>query len=391
MTLTTSTVGDAEVGDFTVGTTQQSVTIFGSQSIVNGYGLDAFVTAPPDVGIYPTPATADSTTGLNSSLKFVQTVQVPHASSKANGLSSSVNPVKITPQNQISTTSIFTPSVTLTISPSLRDTWSVAFDARIEADQFVTIWSVDGTKVESLTGEVRSLEEMQLTWTVDNNDLQNVLRPALDGTGKSEVLVRSDGGFTVEDRSRGRNKVILTTNRDDPDVRPIEEWYTMGYDEEQIDQEGNTWEVEVTLAPEKEKAFDNEYNTISGSSKSQSGKEWLFSFQIGDVLTRNVQADFTRSPEGEVDTVELTTIVTSEEVRIVEESLSKLNSVNYRKVPDGPDVVEDVHPQDSNTVTVTPPSDAEVSVDPGDYVVDSWETEWDLSVYRVNMTLMPVT
>lgn len=250
-------------------------------------------------------------------------------------------------------------------------------------------WSIGGTTVNEFVEETRTFDQLSLVWRASTSTVTNTLRPALQGTGKVQILPRSvDGGFDVADRSRGRSEVSLSTSRPDSDVRPIGTWYLLDYEETQKGAQSDSWEVEATFTPEKEKAFDNAFGTSppSDSTPAPSNK-FQFDFQAGSVVTGNVTADLSRTPQGEIEGVELTFFATSNQVRIVEESLSKLNAVNYKEIPDGPDSIVDENSDNANTITVTPSDTGDVSVPAGDYVVREWETVWNNLTYTITLSM----
>lgn len=253
-------------------------------------------------------------------------------------------------------------------------------------------WTVDGTTIDGFVEESRIFDQLTITWRVSESTVTNTIRPILQGTGKVQILPRSvDGGFDVEDRSRGRSEVTLSTSRPDSDVRPVDTWYVQEYEETQRGAESDSWEVEVVFVPEKEKAYDNTYSTspTSDSTPAPSNK-FQFDLQAGSVVTGNVTSDLSRTPDGEIENVELTFYAQSNQIRIIEESLSKINAVNYREIPDGPDAITDENGDSANTITVTPADGADVSVPSGDYVVREWETIWNNLFYTVTISMTKV-
>jgi hypothetical protein len=248
----------------------------------------------------------------------------------------------------------------------------------LQAIRYLPDWAVyPGPKViQTVNEEVRTFREMTLTWVMKREDLVDILRPEIDDAGKLEVVDRIDGGFDVVTRGEN-NDIRLAAPTDHADVRPIEDYFVQEFEETPLGTDAERWEIELTVSPEIEKAYDNQYGTLSSApSKSRSSGQWLFEFAFGDVATRRVTSDVTKAPDGSVDSVELSLVLEPEEVRVIEESVSKLAATNFVDVPDGSGYIDDESDNDRNTVTVTPPSAATDTVEAADYIVTEWETTW---------------
>lgn len=265
--------------------------------------------------------------------------------------------------------------------------------ATVEAAQgirFLSDWAVyPGPKIiETVNEEVRTFRELTLTWILSREDLVDVLRPEIDDAGSLELVDRIDGGFDVVTRGEN-NDIRLEAPTDHSEVRPIKDWFVQEFEEEPLGTDAERWKAEVVVSPDKEKAYDNEYGTLSSApSKTRSSGQWLFEFAFGDVATRRVTSDVTKAPDGSVDTAELDLVLEPEEVRVIEESLSKLAATSFVGVPDGSGYIEDNSDGQRNTVTLTVPNAATDTVESGDYVVTEWETTWTRNrAHKVSLVL----
>lgn len=248
-------------------------------------------------------------------------------------------------------------------------------------------WRIGGQVVGQLVEEVRTWDSMSLTFRTSKQELVDVFRPELDQAGKLDTIVRSDGGFNTEDRARGANTVEIQSPDERGHIRPVDTWHVEEYTEEPQDREAESWEVEVTLVPDQEKAYDNEYGTLDAPPPSPTPPgAWYFEFDFGEISTRRVTMDVERQPDGTAAGAEIEMFLLSREVRILEESSSKLEAVNYREVPDGDDLVEDVT-EGRNTVGIRAPAGGEETIQTGRYAVMEWETVWNRSILTVTLTV----
>lgn len=116
---------------------------------------------------------------------------------------------------------------------------------------------------------------------------------------------------------------------------------------------------------------------------------WTFAFADGTVETTRVTTDIVRTPDDSLQSVEMVIVVDDQEIVIIEESLDKQGAINVRKVPDGPNLVEDTTANNRNTVDITPTSGASDTIPAGTYVARNWETEWMYSTaYTVTIQFM---
>jgi len=266
---------------------------------------------------------------------------------------------------------------------------STAVFRPFEARRILSDWAIgDGPKViQSSSEEVRTFRELTLTLIVTKEDLKDKIRPEIDDAGKIDIVDNINGGFSVVSRGNGDIRLVAPTEHND--VRPIENYYIQEYEEGLLDKEGDKWEIELTVTPEKEKAYNNEYGTLdSEPSNAQTGSEWLFEFSHGDIATRRVTTDVTKTTEGSVEGADVNMILEPEQVRVLEESASKLGANTVVEVPDGADYAIDESTGTKNTVQITPPSAATETLKSGQYIITEWETTWLKSrAHSVNMTI----
>ena len=260
-----------------------------------------------------------------------------------------------------------------------------------EAIRYLPDWAISpGPRViQTTTQETRTFDEMTLEFAADKELLIGNVRPQIQNSGKLEIVPDTEGGFDAVDLASGTNRIELFPPTDHADVRPVEDWLIVGFEEQPLGTAAGYYNVELVVAPDKEKAYDNEYGTLDAKiEETRQGNEWLFEFNFGDVATRRVTSDVDKTREGAIDTAEITLILTAEETRIVEESVSKLNAVKEIDVPDGDGSIRDTNSELRNTVNVTVPDVASDTLQSGEYVVTEWETVWKRGLsHEVTLTL----
>lgn len=251
-------------------------------------------------------------------------------------------------------------------------------------------YQFNGSQVSSLVEEIRTWDTMTLSFRVSKKTLTDSLRPVLQGAGKVDVVDTIQGGFDAVDRANGGNTVDVVAPTDRQDVRSVDKWKVEEYSEEVVDTGGEEWEVEVEMVPEKEKRYDNEYGTLSNpdSLSRPSNSWWKFEFENGDVVTRRVVTDVERTPDKTFKHAELSIVATPDEVRRMEENAGLLGAVNERDVPDGSDVIVDSTGSDRNVVTITPPAEGEDTIEPGEYIVQDFETVWNRAAYTLTLEIV---
>ena len=256
------------------------------------------------------------------------------------------------------------------------------------ADGGAPHWIINGLQVQELVEEVRTWDSMTLTFRSDKKTVKDRLRPLFDRPGKVDVVEEIDGGFRAVNRAGPSNQLTTQAPFGRGEVRPIDTWYVAGYSEEVVGRDGSSWEVEVEMTPDKEKAYDNEYGTLdSKHTESQTQNRWKFAFDYGDIVTRRVTTNVERAPDGTVVGADIELVLEQDELRRLEESAGKLAATNLREVPDGADLMEDVTADDRNTVTITPPTGSEETLAGGEYVIDEFETVFNRGAYVVTLTI----
>jgi len=249
----------------------------------------------------------------------------------------------------------------------------------IEGIRYLDDWAIapGPTEIGTIQVETRTFSQMVLEFSMRKELLINNFRPQIQNSGKLEVVPNTEGGYQTIDMASGTNRIEIFPPTDHSKVRSVEKWLIESFEETPLGTAADYYDVEITLVPDKEKAHDNEYGTlISPPDKTRDDDEWLFEFFYGDVSTRRVTSDLDKTREGALDTAELTLILTGEEVRVIEESVSKLNAVKEIEVPDGGGDIRDTNAEDRNTVQVTVPDIASDTLESGEYIVTAWETEW---------------
>jgi len=256
----------------------------------------------------------------------------------------------------------------------------------LEASRRFTTWALGQRQLGTVIEETREYETLELTIRYQKTARQQAVQEILDRSQKSEVLERSTGGFRTVDT--GNNDVELNLRAPDSrlDLRPIQAWYVADYDRSLVDRNGEVYDLDLELYPRENKAYDNEFGTFeSAPTEPVDESVWNFEFEFGNFNTRQVSVEYNETPSGTAETNEITMILTKKEARIVEENASQLNLVRVRSVPDGFDVVDDTSVDERHTVSISPPGNNDEPIEQDEYVIRSWNTEWNGSVFEVTM------
>lgn len=245
-------------------------------------------------------------------------------------------------------------------------------------------WLLDGVPIASHVSEIRDWQTLQLTWRVSAATLDTHLKPLKATAGKFETVSLADGAFSTLDRAPTGGIYTLTPPpaRDPPRT---ERDYVIGqYDQRPLDQSIASHEVSVTFV-----ATDARDPDGTAVDETRASDEWGFQFRAAQIATTRVQADVTEGTETSAPIVELTLVLDASQTKTLEESVTHLEAVTVREVPDGPNTVDDDAPNDENSVVITTP-DSHDPISDGEYAVLDWQTEWLSSRgYRVNLTLSP--
>ena len=259
---------------------------------------------------------------------------------------------------------------------------------RVVSNSGVPRWVINGNQLYELQEEVRTWQNLILTFRAQKEIVKDRFRPLFSDAGQVDVIESIDGGFDAVDRAGGDNEFDVQSPFGREQVRPVEQLYLEDYSEAAVGRDGDFWEVEMELVADQEKLYDNVYGTFDGSlpNEEPAVNQWYFEFEEGSFNTSRVTADVDRSHSGSIEEAELEIFLLTEEVRILEENLGLLAATNLREVPDGKNVMVDESSGSRNTVVIDSPADAEDVVE-GTFVVDEWEVEFNLASYLVTLTV----
>jgi len=261
-----------------------------------------------------------------------------------------------------------------------------ALASQIEAFRILTTWALGQRQLGTVIEETREYETLELTIRYQKSARQQAVQEILDRSQKSEVLERSTGGFRTVDTGNNDVELNLRAPNSRKDLRPIQAWYVADYDRTLVDRNGEVYDLDLELYPRENKAYDNEFGTFESEPSTPVDESvWNFEFEFGNFNTRQVSVEYSETPSGTAETNEITMILTKKEARIVEENASQLNLVQVRSVPDGFDVVDDTSVDERHTVSISPPGNNDEPIEQDEYVIQSWNTEWNGSVFEVTM------
>ncbi len=269
-----------------------------------------------------------------------------------------------------------------------------------------SVTSIDGLTVQSATGPVagqwtiagerldyvserRTAREIEWEFRVEQTGLI-ALQSLLDAAGKVSLVERIDGGFEAVDRANGDATFAGLAPTERASVRPVDTWLIREYEVEYLSSDGKQMLLTLVASPDREKtgASSNPYSTIGTPTRlSDSPDQWFFEFEYGDVLTSRVTSNLSSSNDAQLQVYSLELIVTSNEVRRIEESCGLSASVTVREIPDGANFVS-ADTDGDNVVSISPPTTAEDDIDTGKYAVLSWETVYNRGAYVVTLEVV---
>lgn len=242
-------------------------------------------------------------------------------------------------------------------------------------------WQLDNDDLGELVSEKRKWQTLKLKIRTQD---PTVARRMKDRAGELEVIPKSDGSYKAVDRAGGLNTFDLFPPSGREDVRTSQKYLAQNYNESVIDQQGNTYEVTLSLMAEDPKTKAEDYGTTA-----KGNNEWKFSFDAGEIATTRVKHNVARLGEKGVEGLQLNMGLEASETIIVEESLRRLNGVTVRDVPDGENIAEDDSTGQVCTVNVQIPDRATGDVESGDYVVSEYNTNWlNEAFYRVKLKMV---
>lgn len=242
-------------------------------------------------------------------------------------------------------------------------------------------WQLDNSDLGELISEERKWQELKLKIRTQDPSTAREMR---DKAGQLEIISKADGSYKAVDRAGGLNTFDLFPPSGRTDVRTNQKYLAQNYNESVIDQQGNVYEVSLSLVAENPKTKSADQGTVSRGSG-----EWEFAFDAGEFATTRVRHNVAQVGEGGVEGVKMDMGLEANETVILEESLRRLNGATIRKVPDGENIVEDESKGSVCTVTVTPPNAASGDFTSGEYVVNEYKTKWlNEAFYRVNLKMV---
>lgn len=343
------------------------------------FAAEGFISAPASTVAAASPDTVASGQGSVTASAVESTVAAtsPDAAVSGSGV------VPVTGDVSIASARSITPSVDAVGTVEAAALISTAEMLSPAAEVGWTTWAIDGLPVSKLTDETRSWQELTLSFRADVSTRDNQLKPLDSHSGSVDTVVNSDGSFSSFDRAGGSNTYSFEPpiNRDPP--RLGGDYFVDGYDDQMVDQEGNEYEVSLTLVD------DESRSTSSGLSETRSTGEWLFEFDTGSVATSRVSQRVQSGERAGEGTKQIELVLDPEQTRCLKESCTALEAVTVHEVADGPNFAVDESPGDVNTVAVTAPTGADSVLPGGSYAVNEWESEWvSEEFYRVSAELV---
>jgi hypothetical protein len=227
-------------------------------------------------------------------------------------------------------------------------------------------YQINGVDAGTNTSESATWQELQLSFRVTKSKLNTVFRPLEPNAEKVETLDTDTGGFTIKDRSSGTNNThSVTPPSSRQPLRQAGDYHVVGYQDEQVSQDVNEFDVSVTFLRTSPKS-------TTGLGLAETGP-WELTVTEGTIGTNRVSAQLLSRGEDGVEKYELNTILTVTQAQAIEQSLARLNGYRVRTIADDTNLAVD---DSGGRATVTVDTTPDTTVVPtGEYAVESWETQ----------------
>jgi hypothetical protein len=226
-------------------------------------------------------------------------------------------------------------------------------------------YQINGTDAGENTSESATWQELQLSFRVTKSRLDTVFRPLEPNAEKVETLETDTGGFTVKDRSAGTdNTHTITPPSSRQPLRQAGDYHVIGYEDEQVSQDVNEFDVTLTL-------LRTDAKTLTTLGLTQTGN-WELTVSEGTIGTNRISAELLSRGEDGVEKYELTAILTVTQAQAIEQSLARLNGYRVREIADSTNLAVD---DSAGRATVDIDATPDTTVVPtGGYACESWET-----------------
>lgn len=227
-------------------------------------------------------------------------------------------------------------------------------------------WILDGDEMGRMQDERATHDALALSFRVETATLSTVLRPLKSDEGQVDVLVTDSGGYTAVDRADGGNTFELIPPVWRKPLRHQGDYHVESYEEGLVSQAVDEWDVDLDFVP-----TENRSDSPS-ISETPTGDEWGLSTRYGTIATERIDAEFLGTGADGVERFEVVMRLTFDQAHAFEAALARLEGVRVRQIPDETNEAIDDTSGDSNTLSITSPTD-DVIAD-GDYVVLAWDS-----------------
>lgn len=241
-------------------------------------------------------------------------------------------------------------------------------------------WSIDGQQIPDLIAEHRDVESLRLAFEINAGHLEDRLESTATHAGKYDVVTTGDGGFRTLDRTTDGASNTYTLRPPGPreDLRVHDEWLVHEMSEEPLDQVGEEFEAEIEfVASENVDPDEYDYDTLTDEATL-----WHIETTNGDVLTRRVSYSVAEEFSDDITVFDLDLVLEREEAAVIEHTVTKPHAVYVQDVPDGENIIRDSTSDDTNTITLSPPTGSDTVIESGDYVIEEWSSEWRNDSYQ---------
>jgi len=241
--------------------------------------------------------------------------------------------------------------------------------------------TIDGQSldVQELAADHQTLE---ISAEVGRDDISTWRQ--YDRPGGATTTVGANGEFRTTDRSGGAQPVVTVDPPDEwqPEPLDIHDAIVTDYSETEVTPDRYELELTLTRTSNRDRTVSNPNTTGFGArfgryfGTSERIGKWVFEFSRGEIGLDSGQVlleEFDGSPAGGSWTIPL--LVDDLQARVIMESLSHVDAVAERNIPDATDHIVDTTSGSWNQISIRQPVDGQLFGAATEAIATGWEME----------------
>jgi hypothetical protein len=245
--------------------------------------------------------------------------------------------------------------------------------------------AIDGQSldVQELAADHQTLE---ISAEVDRDDISTWRQ--YDRPGEATTTIGANGEFRTTDRSGGGQPVVTVEPPDEWQPEPLDAHDAIITDYSETEVAPDRYELELTLTRTSNRdrtvsfpnitGFGRQFGRYFGTSEpSERIGKWVFKLSRGKIGLDSGQVlleEFNGSSVGGSWTLPL--LVDDLQARVVMESLSHIDAVAERNIPDATDRLVDTTSGSWNQISIRQPVNGQLFGAATEAIATGWEMEW---------------